>query len=159
MNTAYAKTIPDYLWEELRLVVEAGLAPKGTLAAYNHSDHIVLNVPGRGATFMQDTMARQLALDVGADLVIFDAQDFVALAQSGEGQGKKKKRTYSIKIYYAVDINKKGTRSEIKKEKKKVKLKKKNAMYSSITIFLSHDHITIHVNFRFWNISCTCNST
>ncbi|KAI9246225.1 hypothetical protein BDA99DRAFT_266192 [Phascolomyces articulosus] len=85
LDTCYADTIPDYLWQELLFVVEAGFAPKGTLAAYNHSDHIVLNVPSRGATFMQDAMARQLAVDAGADLVIFDAQDFVALAQTGDG--------------------------------------------------------------------------
>ncbi|KAI9496558.1 hypothetical protein BDB00DRAFT_124335 [Zychaea mexicana] len=82
--SSYSEPIPDYLWEELRLVVEAGLAPKGTLAAFNHSDHIVLNVPGRGATYLQDAIAKQLAVDVGADLVVFDAQDFIALAQSGD---------------------------------------------------------------------------
>ncbi|KAG2222267.1 hypothetical protein INT45_006946 [Circinella minor] len=82
INTEYIKSIPDYLWEELGHVVEAGLASKGALAAFNHSDHILLNIPGRGATFMQDSIARQLAIDVGADLVIFDAQDFVAMAQS-----------------------------------------------------------------------------
>ncbi|KAI8138003.1 P-loop containing nucleoside triphosphate hydrolase protein [Fennellomyces sp. T-0311] len=50
-------------------------------------NHLVLNVPSRGATFLQDTVARQLATDVGADLLIFDVHDFIALAQSDDSQG------------------------------------------------------------------------
>ncbi|KAI8066364.1 P-loop containing nucleoside triphosphate hydrolase protein [Gongronella butleri] len=76
-----AYQFPESLWQELKYSVHAGLAPKAALAAFDHSDHLVLTIPKAGATYLQDTLARQLATSAKADLVIFDAQDFVSLAQ------------------------------------------------------------------------------
>ncbi|KAI8097560.1 uncharacterized protein BX664DRAFT_293163 [Halteromyces radiatus] len=76
---------PEHLWQELRLSLLAGLAPKGTLASFDHSDHIILNVPKQGATYLQDNLARQLANVTNSDLVIFDPQDLLSLAQENSG--------------------------------------------------------------------------
>ncbi|ORZ23008.1 hypothetical protein BCR42DRAFT_127445 [Absidia repens] len=72
---------PDHIWQELKFSLQAGLAPKGALAAFDHSDHIILNIPRKGATYLQDKVARQLAGTMRADLIIFDSQDLIALAQ------------------------------------------------------------------------------
>ncbi|CAO3597342.1 unnamed protein product [Absidia cylindrospora] len=72
---------PDHIWQELKFSLQAGLAPKGALAAFNHSDHIILNIPRKGATYLQDKVARQLAGAMKADLIMFDSQDLIALAQ------------------------------------------------------------------------------
>jgi hypothetical protein len=58
------------------------------LASFDHSDHIILNVPNKGATYLQDNVARQLAGAMKADLVIFDPQDLIALAQENSSNGK-----------------------------------------------------------------------
>ncbi|KAI8340322.1 hypothetical protein BC941DRAFT_420084 [Chlamydoabsidia padenii] len=72
---------PDHIWQELKYSLHAGLAPKGVLATFDHSDHIILNVPNKGATYLQDNVAKQLAGEMKADLVIFDPQDLISLAQ------------------------------------------------------------------------------
>jgi hypothetical protein len=51
------------------------------MAAFNHSDHLVIKTPTQGASYLQDHIAQQLALDVDADLITFDAQDFIFIAQ------------------------------------------------------------------------------
>lgn len=91
LHPSYAESFSEELWHELRFAVQTGLAPKGTLASSNHADHLLLNVPSRGATYMQDNIAKRLAADAGADLIVFDPQDFIALAQASDsnGQGKK----------------------------------------------------------------------
>lgn len=91
LHPSYAESFSEELWHELRFAVQTGLAPKGTLASSNHADHLLLNVPSRGATYMQDNIAKRLAADAGADLIVFDPQDFIALAQASDsnGQGKQ----------------------------------------------------------------------
>ncbi|KAI8891118.1 AAA-domain-containing protein [Backusella circina FSU 941] len=51
------------------------------MAAFNHSDHLVIKTPAQGASYLHDHIAQQLALDVEADLITFDAQDFIFIAQ------------------------------------------------------------------------------
>ncbi|KAJ8653814.1 hypothetical protein O0I10_010495 [Lichtheimia ornata] len=88
LHPSYAESFTEQLWHELRFAVQTGLAPKGALASSNHADHLLLNVPGRGATYMQDNIAKRLAADVGADLIVFDPQDFIALAQASDSNGQ-----------------------------------------------------------------------
>ncbi|KAI9315882.1 P-loop containing nucleoside triphosphate hydrolase protein [Dichotomocladium elegans] len=56
------------------------------MGTFGHSDHILLNVPGRGATYMIDNIVLRIAADVGTDVVMFDPQDFVSLVQVGDGR-------------------------------------------------------------------------
>ncbi|ORX62039.1 AAA-domain-containing protein [Hesseltinella vesiculosa] len=76
---------PESLWQELKYSIHAGFAPKATMASFDHSDHVALALPKPGATHLQDTLARQLAQSALADLVILDAQDFLALAEHNAG--------------------------------------------------------------------------
>ncbi|KAI8647483.1 P-loop containing nucleoside triphosphate hydrolase protein [Parasitella parasitica] len=77
----YASFIPDYVWKELEFTIRSGLAPKGTLAAFDHTDHIGLTVPNAGSCYLQDHMVHQLAAKVKANVLILDPQDFIFLAQ------------------------------------------------------------------------------
>lgn len=81
---SYATSIPDYVWDELLYNVQSGLAPK---SAIFHSDHILVNVAGRGATYMQDSIARRLATECQADLIQLDPQDLALLSQECNGHG------------------------------------------------------------------------
>ncbi|CAO3611656.1 unnamed protein product [Cunninghamella blakesleeana] len=71
---------PDYIWQELQYSVQTGLSPKDILSTFDHSDHILLNIPKKGATYLQDKIARRLAYISNADLIILDPQDFLLLA-------------------------------------------------------------------------------
>ncbi|KAI9300910.1 hypothetical protein BJ944DRAFT_15445 [Cunninghamella echinulata] len=71
---------PDYIWQELQLSAQTGLSPKDVLATFDHSDHILLNIPKKGATYLQDKIAKRLASVSKADLIILDPQDFLILA-------------------------------------------------------------------------------
>ncbi|CAO3642321.1 unnamed protein product [Cunninghamella echinulata] len=71
---------PDYIWQELQLSAQTGLSPKDVLATFDHSDHILLNIPKKGATYLQDKIAKRLASVSKADLIILDPQDFLVLA-------------------------------------------------------------------------------
>ncbi|GAN05781.1 conserved hypothetical protein [Mucor ambiguus] len=77
----YASFVPDYVWKELEYSVRSGLAPKGTLAAFDHTDHIGLTVPNAGACYLQDHIVHQLAANVNANVLTLDPQDFIFLAQ------------------------------------------------------------------------------
>ncbi|KAI8384604.1 P-loop containing nucleoside triphosphate hydrolase protein [Radiomyces spectabilis] len=78
--------VPDHVWNELVFCTRTGLAPKGSLAAYNHSDHTLLHIPEKGTTFIQDKIAKRLAQQVEADLLSFDSQDFLFLAKDSYGK-------------------------------------------------------------------------
>lgn len=92
--TTYTTSIPDYVWDELLYNVQSGLAPK---SAMFHSDHILVNVAGRGATYMQDSIARRLATECEADLIQLDPQDLALLSQECSGQGMcGKSHTFSL---------------------------------------------------------------
>jgi hypothetical protein len=81
------------MWQELECSVRSGLQPKGSMAAFNHTDHLAISVPNPGACYLQDHIVQQLAQKVKADLLVLDPQDFVFLAQhsfSRDGKSKKK---------------------------------------------------------------------
>jgi hypothetical protein len=59
----------------------SGLVQKGSIAAYNHTDHLALSVPNRGACYLLDHIVHRIADKVNADLLVLDPQDFVFLAQ------------------------------------------------------------------------------
>ena len=85
--------MPDYVWKELEYTVRSGLAPKGTLAAFDHTDHIGITVPNAGACYLQDHIVHHLAAKVNANVLTLDPQDFIFLAQrSFNRDGKKKKK-------------------------------------------------------------------
>ncbi|KAL0097454.1 P-loop containing nucleoside triphosphate hydrolase protein [Phycomyces blakesleeanus] len=67
------------------MCTRASLAPKSLVSSIDHTDHILINVPLKGATYLQDAMARRLAGEVGADLIIIDNQDFIRLAKADQG--------------------------------------------------------------------------
>lgn len=77
----YRPFIPDYVWQELTCAVRSGLIRKGSMAAYNHTDHLALSVPNRGACRMLDHIVYSLAKTVSTDVLVLDPQDFVFLAQ------------------------------------------------------------------------------
>lgn len=77
----YHPFIPDYVWQELTCAVRSGLIRKGSMAAYNHTDHLALSVPNRGACHMLDHIVYSLAKTVSTDVLVLDPQDFVFLAQ------------------------------------------------------------------------------
>ncbi|CAO3644209.1 unnamed protein product [Mucor fragilis] len=81
LPSKYASFVPDYVWKELEYSVRSGLAPKGTLAAFDHTDHIGLTVPNAGACYLQDHIVHQLAANVHANVLTLDPQDFIFLAQ------------------------------------------------------------------------------
>ncbi|KAI8378147.1 P-loop containing nucleoside triphosphate hydrolase protein [Choanephora cucurbitarum] len=77
----YASFIPDYVLKELEYSVRSGLSPKGTIATFNHTDHIAISIPNTGACYLQDHIVRQLSAKTNADLFVLDPQDFVSIAQ------------------------------------------------------------------------------
>lgn len=77
----YASFIPEYVWKELVCSVRSGLIRKGSMAAYNHTDHLALSVPNRGACYLLDHIVNKLAAETKADVLVLDPQDFVFLAQ------------------------------------------------------------------------------
>ncbi|KAG2233064.1 hypothetical protein INT48_009864 [Thamnidium elegans] len=77
----YSSFIPDYVWKELTFAVRSGLIRKGSMAAYNHTDHLALSIPNRGACYLLDHIVNKLAAENKADLLVLDPQDFVFLAQ------------------------------------------------------------------------------
>ncbi|KAI8351165.1 P-loop containing nucleoside triphosphate hydrolase protein [Blakeslea trispora] len=77
----YASFIPDYVLKELEFSVRSGLSPKGTIATFNHTDHIAISIPNTGACYLQDHIVRQLAAKTNASLFMLDPQDFVSIAQ------------------------------------------------------------------------------
>lgn len=81
LPSQYSSFIPDYVWRELISAARSGLVRKGSIAAYNHTDHLALSVPNRGACYLLDHIVQKMAADVKADLLILDPQDFVFLAQ------------------------------------------------------------------------------
>lgn len=81
LPSKYSQFITDSVWKELEFSVRSGLAPKGAMASFNHTDHLVLNVSDPGACYLQDHIVRQLAAKVKADLLVLDPQDLVFLAQ------------------------------------------------------------------------------
>lgn len=77
----YASFIPEYVWKELVCAVRSGLIRKGSIASYNHTDHLALSVPNRGACYLLDHIVHRLAAETKADVLVLDPQDFVFLAQ------------------------------------------------------------------------------
>ncbi|KAL7331522.1 hypothetical protein PS15p_203704 [Mucor circinelloides] len=77
----YASFVPDYVWKELEYSVRSGLAPKGRLAAFDHTDHIGMTVPNAGSCYLQDHIVHQLAANVNANVLTLDPQDLIFLAQ------------------------------------------------------------------------------
>ncbi|KAI9257451.1 P-loop containing nucleoside triphosphate hydrolase protein [Helicostylum pulchrum] len=51
------------------------------MAAFNHTDHLALSIPNRGACYLLDHIVNKLAAENKADLIVLDPQDFVFLAQ------------------------------------------------------------------------------
>ncbi|KAI7868665.1 P-loop containing nucleoside triphosphate hydrolase protein [Mucor mucedo] len=51
------------------------------MASYNHTDHLALSVPNRGACYFLDHIVHKLAAETKADVLVLDPQDFVFLAQ------------------------------------------------------------------------------
>lgn len=90
--------MPDYVWKELEYTVRSGLTPKGTLAAFDHTDHIGITVPNAGACYLQDHIVHQLAAKVNANVLTLDPQDFIFLAQRSFSRDGKK-----------MDLRKNGT--------------------------------------------------
>lgn len=77
----YTPFIPDYLWQELTCAVRSGLIRKGSMAAYNHTDHLALSIPNSGACYLLDHIVYKVAANVSTDVLVLDPQDFVFLAQ------------------------------------------------------------------------------
>lgn len=73
--------IDNQAWKELECSIRSSLAPKGPMAALNHTDHLELIIPHPGACYLQDHIVRRLALKLKADLLVMDVFDFVHLAQ------------------------------------------------------------------------------
>lgn len=77
--------VPAHVWDELRYWVRAGLAQKESVPGmYRHMDHVIVNIPVAGATYVQDAMARMLAAENEADLIILDPQDLAVLGHDGD---------------------------------------------------------------------------
>ncbi|KAI7906976.1 P-loop containing nucleoside triphosphate hydrolase protein [Cokeromyces recurvatus] len=51
------------------------------MAAYNHTDHLILHVPNPGACYFQDHIVHKLAAKNKTNLLVLDSQDFIFLAQ------------------------------------------------------------------------------
>ncbi|KAG2206699.1 hypothetical protein INT47_003641 [Mucor saturninus] len=81
LSDQYTSFIPDYVWKELVCAVRSGLIRKGFMASYNHTDHLALSVPNRGACYFLDHIVHKLAAETKADVLVLDPQDFVFLAQ------------------------------------------------------------------------------
>lgn len=76
----------------MTFAVRSGLIRKGSMAAYNHTDHLALSIPNRGACYLLDHIVNKLAGDAKADMLVLDPQDFVFLAQhSFNRDGKERK--------------------------------------------------------------------
>lgn len=100
----YSPFIPEYVWQELSCAVRSGLIRKGSMAAYNHTDHLALSIPNRGACYMLDHIVFSLAKTASTDVLVLDPQDFVFLAQhSFNREGKL--RSHKVDHRYPSNLN------------------------------------------------------
>jgi hypothetical protein len=94
LSDQYSSFIPDYVWWELINAARSGLVHKGSIAAFNHTDHLALSVPHRGACYLLDHIVHKMAAHVKADVLILDSQDFVFLAQHSFNRDGNEKAKY-----------------------------------------------------------------